>query len=79
MSNCLFTTPYRMPALIGLLAGVALGLLFKYTTALRNPRNPDVDDRMGWAILAGCALIGSTAGLLVQIYLYGECGTGRPW
>jgi hypothetical protein len=76
MSNCLFTTPLGMPALIGLFIGMAVGWALKYGTALRNPANPEVDKTMGRAIYAVCMVVGSLVGVIVQIYVTGECGRG---
>jgi hypothetical protein len=74
MSSCLFSAPY--PALIGLIAGAAVGVILSLGSRLRSPSDRNVDERMGRAILGVCMLLGGAAGLLVQAYVTGECGSG---
>jgi hypothetical protein len=71
MSDCLFTAPLGSYGLIGLVIGVAVGAALKYGTALRNPKNPDVDATMGQAIYAFFGIAGCVLGVTVQVMVEG--------
>ena len=71
MNDCIFSVPLDAYGLTGVFAGTAIGLLFKYRTALRKPADAAADAQMGWTIVSVCMLAGWLIGVTVQVLVEG--------